>query len=116
MDIERRKMNIKTTLSATEVRNNFFEILDKVEQTNVPYTITRAGKPKAVIMNAEEYESWAETLDIMSNPETVKNIEESKKELARGEYVTFEEAFGMTPGQALANKGKKKYRAKPKKK
>ena len=75
-------MNIKTTLSATEVRNNFFEILDKVEQTNVPYTITRAGKPKAVIMNAEEYESWTETLDIMSDPETVKNIEESKKEMA----------------------------------
>lgn len=84
-------MNIKTTLSATEVRNNFFDILDEVEQTNVPYTITRAGKPKAVIMNAEEYESWMETLDIMSNPETVKNIEESKRELARGEYVTLDE-------------------------
>ena len=84
-------MNIKTTLSATEVRNNFFDVLDKVGQTNIPYTITREGKPIAVIMNAEEYEGWIETLDIMSNPETVKNIEESKRELAQGEYVTLDE-------------------------
>ena len=84
-------MSTKTTLPATEVRKNFFDILDKVSQTNVPYTITVKGKPKAVIMNAEEYESWMETLDIMSNPETVKGIEESKKELARGEYVTLDE-------------------------
>lgn len=84
-------MNIKTTLSATEVRKNFFDVLDKVEKTNLPYTITLDGKPKAVIMNAEEYEGWIETLDIMSNPETVKNIETSRKELARGEYVTLDE-------------------------
>jgi len=107
-------MNIKTTLSATDVRNNFFDILTEVEKANIPYTVTREGKPIAVIMNAEEYESWMETLDIMSNPETIRNIEESKKELARGEYVTFEEAFGMTPKQALADKGKK-YQAKKKK-
>lgn len=84
-------MNIKTTLSATDVRNNFFDILDKVGQTNLPYTITREGKPVAVIMNAEEYESWMETLDIMSNPELVKGIEEGKKDLREGRYITLDE-------------------------
>lgn len=84
-------MNIKTTLSATEVRKNFFDILDKISESNLPYTITLAGKPKVVIMNAEEYESWMETLDIMSNPETVRGIEEGKKDLREGRYITLDE-------------------------
>lgn len=91
IDLRKENMSIKTTLPATEVRKNFFDILNKVSQTNIPYTITVNGVPKVVLMNADEYDSWMETLDIMSNPETVKNIEESKKELARGEYMTLDE-------------------------
>lgn len=109
-------MNIKTTLPATEIRKDFFNVLNKVEKTNVPYTITVNGKPKAVIMNAEEYEGWMETLDIMSNPETVRGIEEGKKDLAEGRYSTFEEVFKMSPQKALviADRGKKKYGSKKK--
>ncbi|MBU0999045.1 type II toxin-antitoxin system Phd/YefM family antitoxin [Patescibacteria group bacterium] len=105
-------MNIKTTLSATEARQDFFNILSKVEKTNVPFTITINGVPKVVIMNAEEFDSWQETLEIMSNPELVKGIEQGKKDLREGRYSTFEEVFGMTPEEALADKGKKVYRAK----
>lgn len=109
-------MNIKTTLPATEIRKDFFNVLDKVEKTNIPYTITVNGQPKAVIMNAEEYEGWLETMDIMSNPETVRGIEEGKKDLAEGRYSTFEEVFNMSPQKALAiaDRGKKKYGSKSK--
>lgn len=98
-------MNIKTTLSATDVRNNFFEILDKIEQTNVPYTITRAGKPKAVIVNAEEYESWMETLDIMSRPEEVKGIEEGLDDLKHGRYITLDEFMVENKLAVIRDKG-----------
>lgn len=102
-------MNTKTTLPATTIRQKFFEVLDKIERTGTTYTITRDGLPKAVIMNIEEFDSWQETLDIMSNPELVKGIEESKKELKEGKYSTFEEVFGMTPEEALADKSRAKY-------
>lgn len=102
-------MNIKTTLSATEVRNNFFDILDKISQTSIPYTITLGGKPKAVIMNAEEYESWAETLDIMSNPETVKGIEQGKKDIAEGRYVTLDELMREEGLMFVRDKSGKAY-------
>lgn len=91
IDLRKENMSTKTTLPATEVRKNFFDILDKVSQTNVPYTITVNGVPKVVLMNADEYDSWRETLEIMSNPELVKGIEESKREITRGEYVTLDE-------------------------
>ncbi|MFH1855105.1 MAG: type II toxin-antitoxin system Phd/YefM family antitoxin [bacterium] len=84
-------MNIKTTLSATEARQDFFNILNKVEKTSIPFTITINGAPKVVIMNAEEYEGWLETMDIMSNPELVKGIEQGKKDLREGRYITLDE-------------------------
>ena len=102
-------MNSKTTISATEARKKFFDIINKVEKTSTPFTITVNGEAKAVLMNAEDFDSWKETLEIMSNPKLVKGIEESKKELREGKYSTFEEVFGMTAEEALSDKGKEKY-------
>jgi len=102
-------MNIKTTLPATEARKRFFDLIEKAGEAKIAFTITMHGIPKVVIMSAEEYESWLETLDIMNNPKLVKGIEESEKELKEGKYSTFEEVFGMTPDEALADKGKRKY-------
>ncbi len=102
-------MNSKTTLSATKARAKLFEIIEKVDETGIHYVLTINGVPKAVIMNAEEFESWQETLDIMSNPKLVRGIEESKKELKQGKYHTFKEVFDMTPEEALSDKGKRKY-------
>lgn len=95
-------MNIKTTKSATEVRKDFFDILDQVERSGVPYTVTKGGKPVVVMMSAEQYESWEETLDIMSDPELVKGIEEGLDDLKHGRTNTFEEVFGMTQEESLA--------------
>lgn len=106
----RMRMNSKTTIPVTEARANFFDIIEKVDETGVRYVLTVNGVPKAVIMNAEEFESWQETLDIMSNPELVRGIEESEKEIREGKYSTFEEVFGMTPEQALREKPRKKYK------
>lgn len=100
-------MNIKTTLPATEARKRFFDLVEKVGDTDIAFTITVRGIPKVVLMSAEEYESWVETLDIMRNPKLVKGIEEGKKDLASGRYSTYEEVFGMSPEQALAEGGKK---------
>lgn len=101
-------MNIKTTKSATEVRKDFFDILDQVERSGVPYTITKAGKPVVVMMSAEQYESWEETWDIMSDPELVKGIAQGEKDIAEGRYSTYEEVFGMTPQESLALAEKQK--------
>lgn len=103
-------MNSQTTMSATKARSEFFNILDKVDKANLSFTITVNGSARAVIMNADEFDSWRETLDIMSNPELVKGIEEGKKDIAAGRVVSFEEVFGETPEEALLGKTKIKSR------
>lgn len=103
-------MNSQTIISATRARSDFFRILDKIEKINLAYTITVNGSARAVIMNAREFDSWLETLDIMSNPELVKGIKEGKRDLAAGRVVSFEEVFGETPREALLGKKKNKSR------
>jgi len=102
-------MNPKTTISATEARAKFFDILEKIEKAGTPITITVNGVPRAVLMNAEDFDSWAETLEIMSDPELVKSIEESKKELREGKYVTLDEMMEEEGLTFVRDKAKNEY-------
>jgi prevent-host-death family protein len=65
--------------------------------------ITRKGKPEAVIIGFEEYESWLETLEIMARSETVRGIREGLADLKAGRSRSFEQVFGE-PLRAKAKK------------
>jgi len=84
-------MDKKYVISLSEAKENFFEIIDEVQKPDVYYVLTEDGRSKAVVMSAEKFDSWQETLEIMSDPELVKELKESEKEIERGEYVTLEE-------------------------
>jgi len=99
---------IKTTLPATEARRNFFKILEKIDRPNRAYTITLDGKPKAVILSFDEYDSWLETLEILNDPKLMEEIKQADEEFARGEYVSLEEVL-KEEGFVLADKPRKKY-------
>jgi PHD/YefM family antitoxin component YafN of YafNO toxin-antitoxin module len=66
--------------------------------------ITRNGKPEAVMISIEEYESWVETLELMSNPDAVRGVREGLADLKAGRTRSFEEVFGEPPH----GKGKKR--------
>ena len=102
-------MNIKTIISATEARKKFFDIINKVEKTGRPFTITVNGEPKVVLMNAEDFDSWEETLEIMGDPELVKSIEESKKEIREGKYVTLDELMEEEGLTFIRDKSRNEY-------
>ena len=85
-------MNIKTTLPISEARRKIFDIAEEVQKPNKYYTLTEKGRPKAVIMSAEEFESWAETLEVMKDfPDLDKDIREARREFQAGKYITLEE-------------------------
>ena len=89
--INNKIMDKKYVISLSEAKENFFEIIDEVQKPDVYYVLTEDGRSKAVVMSAEKFDSWQETLEIMSDPELVKELKESEKEIERGEYVTLEE-------------------------
>ena len=105
-------MDSKTTISISEARKRIFEIADAVQKPDVHFTLTENGRPKAVIMSAEEFESWKETIEVMRDfPDLQKDIDEVERDLKSGayrHYPTLEELFAKE-GYVLADKAHKKY-------
>lgn len=105
-------MSIKNTLPVTEVRKKLFQIIEEVDKTGTYYTVTEKGKPKAVIMSAEEFESLIETIEVMNEfPDIDKDIKEFEADIKSGRYKTYptlEEVINKS-AFTLADKSKKKY-------
>jgi len=100
-------MDIKTTLPISEARKKIFKIAEKVQKPAMHYTLTEKGRPKVVVISAEEFESWQETLEVMRIfPKLEKDVEKAEKEYKRGHYLTLEEIL-LREGFVLAKKSKK---------
>ena len=82
------------TISLKEARSRFSKIVDKVDRLSDRYVVTKNGSPKAVVMSADEFESWTETLELLTNPKAVKALEQGLKEAKAGKFRSFEDAFG----------------------
>lgn len=83
-------------MAAAEARASFFELLEKVSKLRRIFTITNKGTAKAVIMSAEEFEEWAETMEILASKKTVRGIKKGVKEIKTGKYVRHGEVFGKS--------------------
>ncbi|PIU37587.1 hypothetical protein CO005_01750 [Candidatus Roizmanbacteria bacterium CG_4_8_14_3_um_filter_34_9] len=78
-------------ITATEARNNFFNLLAKVKSSPYPINITVKGIPEVVVMNKEDYDGWMATLETLSDKDLVESIKESDKNFKEGKYQTWQE-------------------------
>jgi len=105
-------MRVKTTIPISEARKNIFKIANDVQEPGNYYTFTENGRPKAVILSAEEFESWQETIDVSQEmPDLSKDIKKFEKEHTKGEYkdwITLEELLAKE-GFLIADKAKNRY-------
>lgn len=107
-------MDTKRTISISEARKRIFEIADEVQVPNKIYTLTADGKPKAVVMSAEEYESLLETIAVLEEfPDIKKDMAEADEAIRTGEYKKWSTLDDLKRewGMALkvAEKPKRKY-------
>ncbi|MBU1102725.1 type II toxin-antitoxin system Phd/YefM family antitoxin [Patescibacteria group bacterium] len=102
-------MTHKNIIPISEARKNIFKIAEEVQKPSKYYTLTEKGRPKVVLMSAEEFESWRETMEIMREiPDLNERIKKAEEEFKRGDYITLNELLAKK-GYVLADKGKKKY-------
>ena len=66
------------------------EYVSEVARTHERVTITRHGKPVAVLVSVEDMEGLEETLDILSTPGEYEAIREGLEQADRGEYADAE--------------------------
>ena len=82
------------TMSLKQARSRFSSLIDKADRLSERFIVTKNGTPKAVVMGADEYESWVETLELLSNPKAVKALEQGLKEAKVRKVRSFKDVFG----------------------
>jgi len=105
-------MDQTTTISITEARKKLFQIAKEVQIPGRSYTLTEKGKPKVIIMSLEEFESWKETVEVLTEfPDLKKDMEEAEKAVKTGEYKNWtnvEDLLGRE-GFVFHDKSSNKY-------
>lgn len=62
------------TLPLSEVKMKLSALVDSVNSTEQEVVITKNGRPVAVIVSTDEFESWQETLAVKSDAELMTEI------------------------------------------
>ncbi|PCI24814.1 prevent-host-death protein [Candidatus Peregrinibacteria bacterium] len=80
------------TLTATSARETLFPLLKKTLLSHLPTRIqTKTGN--TILLSEEEYDSLIETAELLSIPGFKESIEQADQEIAKGETLSFAEAF-----------------------
>lgn len=71
-------------LSVTELKPQILKVISMAQKAGQEYVVTKNGHPAAVIMSYEEWESWKETLEILSDPKAIGRIRKNRAYFNRG--------------------------------
>jgi len=83
------------TLPLSEVKTKLSKLVDAVERRDEVVSITRNGKPVAIIVSNDEYEGWRETVEIMRDAKFMRDIRKVIQSLRRTKKrYTLDELFG----------------------
>lgn len=77
------------TTSLADAKNRLSELVSAVQGTWQRVTITKNGRPAAVLIAPEDLESLIETLEVLSDPQAMAVIRETAA--GRGDMTTGEE-------------------------
>jgi antitoxin YefM len=84
---------MKSNITATDARRDFFEIVKGATEKHQIYRIQHR-KGSVVILSEEEYDNLIETLELLSIPGFLKNLNRSVNQMNNGETYTMDEVFG----------------------
>ncbi|GGO41491.1 type II toxin-antitoxin system Phd/YefM family antitoxin [Deinococcus humi] len=74
-------------LTISEARKQFLELPETLSEQ--PVIITRHGKPVMAALSYEQFESLAETLDLLEDGNLMADLRESMTQADRGERVSL---------------------------
>lgn len=88
------------TMSLSEARRRLSSLLEQVENTHERVTVTRNGRPAAVLISPEELEALEETLDLLSDPAAMERLREGEAAVAAGDVLDEDQLRELVNQQA----------------
>ena len=81
-------------LSLSEAKMKLSELVEAVYSTDEEIVITKNGRPAAVLVSPEEFESWKETIEIASSADLIDEIKQGLVNVKKkGKLYTLKELF-----------------------
>ncbi len=88
---------MSVTLPLAEVKAKFSEMVDRVEHTHDRITVTRNGRPAAVMISPDDLAALEDTLDLLSDPAAIEQLRASRAAHESGDYLTGDELRAKYP-------------------
>ncbi|MCG2757905.1 MAG: type II toxin-antitoxin system Phd/YefM family antitoxin [Desulfobacteraceae bacterium] len=84
-------------MSLSEAKMKLSRLVEIVRDTDEEVMITKNGRPAAIIVSPDEFDSWRETIAIRSDAELMKEVKEGLSALKkkRAKLYTLEELFSV---------------------
>ena len=82
-------------MSFTDARNRLSELIEDVERTHERIEITRHGHPVAVLISPDDLAALEETLDVLSSPEAMLQLAESRAAIVAGDLLDTDQLAAL---------------------
>jgi prevent-host-death family protein len=94
-------MSAAEHLPLADVKNRLSEVIERLEREHGRVIVTKHGRPAAVMLSIEDLESLEETLEILSDPQLLKDIRSGDRDVKAGRTER------LSKEQLLARRAKK---------
>ena len=84
---------IETYVPITQAKAKLLDIVRQLCDTNDTIAITKNGIPEAVMLSMKKFEGFLETIDILSDPEMMRQLRRSAEDVKGGKLIDLDEAF-----------------------
>jgi antitoxin YefM len=84
-------MVMTETYSLAHIKAHLSALVELVEREHERVVLTKNGRPAAVLISIEELESIEETLDILSDPDALREIRAGEKDIAEGRGIPLDD-------------------------
>jgi len=77
------------TISVSEAKMKLSALVDSVNQTDEEIVITKNGRPVAVLVSPDEFESWRETIMVRFDNNLMEEIERGLESLKKNKASLY---------------------------
>jgi len=79
------------TIPLSEAKAKLSEVVDEIVTTHERVTVTRNGRPVAIMLSTDDLEAIEETVAILSDPAAMRQITQGRAAVANGDVAAKDE-------------------------
>ncbi len=84
---------IDSYVPITQAKAKLLDMVRQLQGTNDTIAITKNGVPEVVLLSMKKFNGLLETIDVLSDPAMMEQIQASSQDVKTGNLIDLDEAF-----------------------